>query len=306
VAVGPGNTVYITGQSSPAGEGSGDILIAKYTSSGILEWQRSLGTLGLERVSHGAVDALGNIYVAGISAQFGGPTQGAEELLLAKYNSLGELQWQKILGGTTFELLNSIAIDSLGNVYVTGFTFSPSNFSYADLVLVKYDQFGNVLWQRLLGGKDPGAAGLSVAVDPRDDVYVAGRSGPYALIAKYDTNGNFVWQRTIDGGGNDIDIAYEIVFDFLNNIYVAGNLGRPTIEGSVDIFLAVLPNDGSLAGIYSVNGRDISYFEGNLISAEGSLVSGTGTAVNAESYLTSSSSFLVNSPASLVSHLTIL
>ncbi|MCK4707476.1 MAG: hypothetical protein KAU21_02580, partial [Gammaproteobacteria bacterium] len=108
IALDVDGNVYVGGQT--AGElqgthnGSYDAFIAKYNSTGILQWTVQQGTSGLESVHDIAVDADGNSYTTGYG------------ILLSRYNSSGDLQWF-IPSDFTEATGYGIALDPAGNVY---------------------------------------------------------------------------------------------------------------------------------------------------------------------------------------------
>ena len=120
-----------------------------------------------------------------------------------------------------------IAVDSAGNVYVTG--NSVGNVTGADCVTIKYDPNGNQLWVKRYNdpyNKDDG--GTALAVDGSGNVCVTGFSGALGenwcdfLTIKYDSNGNQLWVRTYNGTGNSGDRSNAIVVDDSGNVYVTG------------------------------------------------------------------------------------
>ncbi len=142
-----------------------------------------------------------------------------------------------------------VAVDHLGNVYVTGMfnqtvDFDPglgtqvrtSNGDY-DIFLAKYDSGGNFIWVRTWGGFD-GEFGDSIAIDETGDLYLVGRfygtvdfdpgpgedkhiaTGKDAFLCMFHPNGDFKGAFTWGDTGDDY--AYGISLDEYNNIYVTG------------------------------------------------------------------------------------
>lgn len=122
VAVDASRNVYVAGLTTSAGAGYDDALIAKYNSAGALQWQRTLGGTGYENAYAMGIDSSNNVYVIGATL-VGGPSY---DVLIAKYNSAGTLQWQRVLGiAANGEYGYGIAVDSAsGHFYITGFTTS--------------------------------------------------------------------------------------------------------------------------------------------------------------------------------------
>jgi Beta-propeller repeat len=128
--------------------------------------------------------------------------------------------------GNDGALANSIAIDSAGNVYVTGKSFSSG--TYYDYATVKYDSSGQEQWVARYNG--PGNSDDSpnrIAIDSAGNVYVTGKSvgsgndDDYATV-KYDSSGQEQWVARYNGPGNGGDLANAIALDSAGNVYVTG------------------------------------------------------------------------------------
>jgi len=171
------------------------------------------------------IDNSENIYVTGVS--FGSGT--GQDFLTIKYNSNGDLLWDKRYNGPANgnDQARHIAIDDLGNIYVTGFSAGigagTSNFT-----TIKYNTNGDSLWVRSYNG--PGNStdeAISVVIDALNNVYVTGYSGgtgtgnDYATL-KYDASGSLQWVRRYNGPGNGNDRPKSIAIDSSENIYVTG------------------------------------------------------------------------------------
>jgi hypothetical protein len=128
-----------------------------------------------------------------------------------------------------------MAIDSSGNVYVTG--HSPGDGTGYDYATVKYDTNGNELWvARHNGTRDTSDLSLALAVDGSGNVYVTGESdGDYCTI-KYDTDGNELWVAHWDGPAGRRDQANALVVDDSGNVYVAGAYGYAQ-RGQVPVYM---------------------------------------------------------------------
>ncbi|MCA3302442.1 MAG: SBBP repeat-containing protein [Roseomonas sp.] len=133
IALDSSGNCYVAGRTTSTGAGNNDVLIAKYDTSGTIQWQRVLGG-GINDEGYGiALDSSGNCYVAGYTLSTGA---GAADVLIAKYDTSGTIQWQRVLGGTNADYGQSIAVDSSGNCYVTGYTQS-AGAGAADVLIAK-------------------------------------------------------------------------------------------------------------------------------------------------------------------------
>ena len=200
IALDNSGNIYIGGRSnSPGSAGAYDYLIAKYNSSGTLQWQRVLGGTGSEYGYGIELDNSGNIYIGGRSNTAGA---GSYDYLIAKYNNSGVIQWQRIIGGVANDSCNDLAVDSLGNAYLVGYSQSVSPTA---VLIVKYDSSGTLQWQRTLSA-GVNEAGNDITVDSLDNICFVGNTSSGGggaqdvLIAKLPsdgsltgTHGSFTW-----------------------------------------------------------------------------------------------------------------
>lgn len=275
VAVDTSGNIYVV---STADNNSNSLFLARYNSSGTIQWQRILGAAGGEDGLSIATDPDGNVYVSGYTTSQG---VGAGDALIAQYNSSGTIQWQRTLGGASFDSAVSIFVDASSNVYVVVESYS----AVSAFVLACYNSSGTIQWQRSIGSSSA-TRGVSVRADALSNVYVVGvttQTGAGStdyVIARYDSTGAIQWQRTLGGAG--IDESNSISVDQTGNIYVIGT----TYSGSGgfgNFLIGVLPSNGALTGTYSLNGADMIY-------AVSSLSTGTTTLTSATSTLTASTS----------------
>jgi hypothetical protein len=189
----------------------------------------------------------------------------------------GPIFWQWAQSGTctTSDSGSSITSDNSGNVYSTGFFFG-SNLTYStttlinagnyDAFIVKYDNLGNFLWARSIGGAYDDVAN-AIVCDNSGNVFVTGyytssslaigaytlnnQGGEDVFVVKYDPSGNVVWAKNF--GGNMIEESNGITCDG-SNIYVTGQFqsntitfgtGTLTCNGSGDVFTAKYDNNGN-------------------------------------------------------------
>jgi hypothetical protein len=132
----------------------------------------------------------------------------------------------------------SLALDSSGNVFVTGSSYGPGS-DYYDYATIKYSSTGAPLWTNRYNG--PGASDIAkaVAVDSSGNVFVTGYSDgsgsgiDYATI-KYSSSGMPAWTNRYNGTGNSDDSASGIVVDSSGNVFVTGTSQTAADFGSAD------------------------------------------------------------------------
>ncbi len=233
VAVDNSGNVYVTGGISDQVTGF-DYVTIKYNSVGQQQWVARYDGPGhsTDLANAIAIDSSGNVYVTG--ASFG--SDNVFHYATVKYNSAGQEQWVAryngpgIFGG---DQAQAIAIDTSGNVYVTGTSYGSNTFY--DYATVKYNSAGQQQWvARYNGPANDDDAAKAIAADNSGNVYVTGwsvGSGTFADYAtiKYDTAGEEQWVARYNGPGNYIDEAAAIAVDNLGNVYVTGySLGSGT------------------------------------------------------------------------------
>jgi uncharacterized delta-60 repeat protein len=220
VSVDSAGNIYCAGYTESFGA-DGDALLLKYDSSGALLWAKTWGGSGLDILNAVAVDSAGNIYCAGATYSF----DAAGDALLLKYDSSGTLQWAKTWGGSGWDILNAVAIDSAGNIYCAGQTYSFGAGNWEAFVL-KYNTSGTIQWAQTWGGAS--ADSLSaVALDSGGNIYYAGWTYSFgagysdALLLKYNSSGTIQWAKT--WGGSNIEAVSAVAVDSSGNIYCAGH-----------------------------------------------------------------------------------
>src|SRR6185295_13198176 len=150
-AVDPSGFVYLGGSTAGSlygpSSGSSDIFLNRYDTSGSLLWSRQFGTSASEGCSAIAVDGAGNAYLCGSTdGSLGGPNAGSNDAFVAKYDSAGNQVWARQLGTSGTDLCNGVALDTFGNLYISGYTagdLANTNAGEVDLFLSKFDNAGN-------------------------------------------------------------------------------------------------------------------------------------------------------------------
>lgn len=138
IAVDNSGNVYIAGQANFTTATASYAFIAKFDSSGVLQWQKKIDATGADMATAIILDANANIYIAGQTA--GGNS------FVAKFDNTGTNVWQKILNYTAAtDAAVCIALDASDNIYIGG---QMNSVAY----IAKYDNNGNLLWTRQTNG----------------------------------------------------------------------------------------------------------------------------------------------------------
>ncbi len=205
--------VYIAGSSaSSAGVASSghqnvyaggtyDGFLAKFNSAGTIQWATYYGGSSTDEVYGSAVDASGNIYIAGNSNSTTGIASGGHQnafagtfdAFLVKFNSAGARQWATYYGGTNTDYGQFCATDANANVYLAGQTNSTTSIAAnghlntfgggsTDAFLAKFNSTGTRQWATYYGGSNT-EDGWSCSTDASGNVYLAGQTESNTNIA---------------------------------------------------------------------------------------------------------------------------
>ncbi|HIC92330.1 MAG TPA: hypothetical protein EYP21_09795 [Syntrophaceae bacterium] len=225
--------IYAVG-SSEFSWGNPVSLLQKYNVAGNLMWTRFWGPRGRQNMHTYALGIAisGNeIYVVGATEI----TKGNLDGFILKYDSEGNLIWEKTWGGSKHEACCGVA--TLGTyIYVVGYTNSFGAGGY-DVVLLKYDSEGNLIWEKTWGGSK-NEAGRDIFISD-NCLYVVGNTKSFgvgehdALILKIDLSGNPIWYETWGGAYCDVGRS---LFVLGKDIYVVGDT-ESFGAGERDIFL---------------------------------------------------------------------
>jgi hypothetical protein len=155
------------------------------------------------------LDPAGNLIVAGRSQN----TNGALDYVTLKYAPNGALLWSARHGSGTSDTPRDLAVDTNGNIHVTG-TYDT----------VKYDGNGNLLWTAPYAGR-------ALALGSDGTVHVTGYLNTMFSTVKLAANGTNLWARTLSFAGTNSQ-SQVITLDATDNVYVAGQAncypGPPT------------------------------------------------------------------------------
>ena len=188
---------------------------------------------------------------------------GNKDIFIVKFDSSLNREWTKQIGTSSDDESYGVTHDSLGNIYIIGYTqgnldnnVRKGTGNDKDFFILKYDENGNKIWSRQ-GGTDAEDIAYDVANDSLDNVYIAGKTCSslnnnnfkgacdYFLI-KYNSSGTVQWTK--QGGTSLQDIAKGVDIDSSNNIYITGytygSIDGNKNQGGTDYFLIKYNTEG--------------------------------------------------------------
>lgn len=256
--------VYVAGTKQPGPFGGYDAFVASYDRFGVFRWQAFWGSSwGYDASGAVALDVHGNVYIAGVTSP--GPF-GAYDVFVASFNSSGGFRWEIFWGTAGYDWASAMAVDSLGNIYVTGRTSQVYYPGPWDAFLVSFNSSGGFRWDTFWGTPKGYDRADAIAVDNLGNVYIGGRTGqgeiygqPFdAFLASYDSFGDLRWETF--WGKVACDFVYGIALDSLDNIYIAGVTYIFGPFGGDDAFLVSFDSSGGFRweAFWGTLGREVA------------------------------------------------
>jgi hypothetical protein len=226
--------------------------IAKYNQEGKVQWVRK--GIGSEPISISS-DATGNVWVTGIITKKQhvmesnqalinvGPDR-TSDIFISKLNSDGKILWEKTIGGQGDEEPRAHYLNSLGQMYLV-IRYTSINLSLGksdhkngggdDIMLLKFDPSGNILWSKGAGGSGHDNP-IFLVSDASENIYIVGHYYSNTItfdhltldnvglndifIVKFAPDSKVLWAKTT--GGSHHDYPNGLLVDRLNNIYLIG------------------------------------------------------------------------------------
>ena len=265
-----------------------DGMLIKYSSSGEVEWARSVGGSDYDYIYSVASTSDGGVIAGGYfqsrSIQVGdytltksGSTSYTDGMLI-KYSREGEVEWARSVGGDDYDYIYSIAETIDGgaiaggyfqsrSIQVGDYTLTNSSSTSYDGMIIKYGREGEVEWARSVGGSSNDRI-ESVAIT-RDGGVIAGgyfqsssiQVGEYTLtrsgfsdgmIIKYSSTGEVEWAISV--GGSSYDYIYSVASTRDGGVIAGGYF----LSSSIQVGDYTLTNSGSYDGMiikYSSEGE---------------------------------------------------
>lgn len=245
--------------------GQEDFWIVKTNATGIIEWQKSFGGSNVERAYSIKQTSTGGYIVGGsanstdgdITFHHGGISV-QHDFWIVNLDSLGNIIWQKCLGGSNADVAKDLQETADGGFIVAGQTNSldgdvtghHGTTTYADCWIVKLNINGDIQWQKSLGGSldefsnsihQTSDGGFIIAGDSKSsDGDVSFHWGSFVendfWIVKTDSSGAIIWEKTFGGTG----------IDMVNSI-------SQTSDGGYVVTGYTSSNDGDLTGLHGLS-----------------------------------------------------
>ncbi len=277
IAVDASGNIYVVGYYTAAmtmpiapltatNGGLNDIFVAKYNSSGVMQWYQKAGVGQGDKGLSIAVNSAGEVYIAGsfqgsvfFKFAVGGnlASNGANpDMCLVKYNADGTVAWSRGVGGTGPDEAVAVALDPSENPYIAGYisagttnVYTEGNFpgpiigsmtsnGQLDVALIQFTSAGAYTSSMVLGSAAGSERPTQLKIDASGNIYLAG-----------------VFFNTVDfdpSGGTS-------------------NLTESAPQGSGDAFIAKYTAAGALSWAGSIRGVNSEFVNDLDIDGSGNL-----------------------------------
>ncbi len=242
VAVDAVGNVYVAGDVFGSSIATSDVFLTKLDPSGGELWSKQLGTSTRDQGLAVSVTAAGNVCISGFTGgDLVGASAGGNDAFVATFNSSGDQLWARQIGTSVNDVSFSVLASESGHIYISGYTkgdLGGANAGETDAFLTKLDSSGEEVWSRQIGlyGSDGSRA---TAVDSLGNVYISGYSTGRAFLAKFDSAGNEMWWNRLDGGQ-----SRSVAVDAYGNAYMCSDNQHATGVDNTDSFLTKFDPSG--------------------------------------------------------------
>jgi hypothetical protein len=259
----------------PVSAFNGHTYVVKVSNVGTVVWNTFIGSASTDMgVRSMAVDRDGNVYLAGYCvSSWGSPINPivANDVMVVKLNNNGELIWNTFMGSSDLDDAGGIDVDTVGNVYVSGNSYSTwgtplrpfaGDPGIKNSFVAKLNSQGTLLWNTFLGGSNSDDVSVALSVTSNGTIYNGGRSkgtwgspispfigvGNRGFVVQLDNNGVFQWNTFL--GQSDFDSVYSLSPGSDTDILAAGlsdfTWGNPLVAygNGGDGFVARFDNTG--------------------------------------------------------------
>jgi hypothetical protein len=221
----------ISGEKSDTSRGDEDYWIVKLSASGNIEWDKTIGgsredyLICVRQTADGYI--IGGYSYSNISGEKTENTKGYpaydQDYWIVKVDNLGNVQWDKTIGGSSVDQFSSLEPTTDGGYILGGYSISDISAEKTqrsrggfDYWVVKLSASGTIQWDKTIGGSEPDylyslgptsdggyILGGESSSDNSGEKTEDGRGGPDYWVVKLSASGNIQWDKTIGGNASD-------------------------------------------------------------------------------------------------------
>jgi TfoX/Sxy family transcriptional regulator of competence genes len=259
-----GRTTSNDGDFRGMDKGDNDTFVIKLDSIGDIQWKKVFGGSGIDQGYSITTSTYGGFVLTGLTTSndgdFRGMNKGSGDTFVVQLDSIGDIQWKKVFGGSGYDQGYSIATTPDGGFVLTGKTssndgdFIGMNKGGNDIFIIKLGSRGDVQWKKMFGGRDY-EEGHSITTTSDGGYVLTGytysdRGDNVVFAIKLDSSGDIQWKNIF--GESDVEGAGTITTTPDGGHVLTGWTGSTDgvfngmNKGRVDIFIIKLDSKGNL------------------------------------------------------------
>jgi type IX secretion system substrate protein len=232
--------------SSPAAGGLLDIYFAKLDSNENLQWTKTYGGAGYENGTCIRQTLDGGYIICGEQTSFGA---GGQDGFIMRTDPQGTILWCRAYGLPLSDAFGKVVLTSDSNYIVVGTTSSTGTL-FGDIMVTKFNDSGDTLWTRIIGGAYYDA-GINLAATNDGGCTICGRVSSFGaglrdvMLSRIDGNGNLMWFKTY--GGLYVEEGMAVTHTSDNGYVITG--GTETFAppgGLFDVYMIKTDSAGNL------------------------------------------------------------
>lgn len=192
------------------------------------------------------------------------------DVYMIRTDKLGMIEWTKNYGGNNIDRAEKVIQTQDEGFAIVGYTNSSGNGGY-DVLLMKTDADGELLWEKTYGGED-WDFGYDIKETDDGDLILVGETFSFGsgdadvYVIKTNADGDTLWTRTYGGENTDIGNALDI--DTENRIVVVGETN--SFGEDYDGYVLRLDQDGDTLWTYRFDLGEYDAYTGVRAAAQGS------------------------------------
>jgi hypothetical protein len=234
------------------------VLLISFSTGTVISnelWQATYGGTGVEYATCIINTLDGGFAITGYTSSYG---FGDYDICLLKLLADGSLQWVKTLGGENDDVAYSMIQSSDSSYVIVGSTLSYGLGYYEDMIIVKLNSSGDLMWTRTIGRSGPDEA-YTLQQTSDGGFFIAGYSVIYStpeygqMLVKIDEDGTVEWTKIAQNVGSSL--LYPSVIKTVDDGFgIATTIN--SVIGGPDMFFMKLDNSGSLQWSWAIGGND--------------------------------------------------
>ncbi len=188
--------IVLAGYTFSRGAGNSDILFMIIDKKGKLLNVKTIGGKGFEYANDIKSVADGYIICGYTNSQ----GNGSRDVYVVKTDFSGDVTWEKTFGGDKADIAYSVDVNSSGEIFILGSTWSASA-GEEDIYVVKLSAEGALIWEKKFGA-ERSEIGTDLLIEDDGSILICGIDGtnePQAnnevLLLKLDSSGKELWRN---------------------------------------------------------------------------------------------------------------